>query len=252
MAKVTIVDVNPKNIKDYPVKCFMKPDSPAHIAKHKWVMKRFKEGLKVKQIFLNDKLFGFIECIPGESAWRTVDAKGYMFIHCIWIYPNKNKNKGYASKLIKECEKDAKKAGMSGVAVTASEGPFMADRKLFLKNGFKVVDEEESFSLLVKQFKKGTLPKFKDHKKQLAKLKGFQILYSAQCPWVVRCIDECKGIIKKNKIKVTEYKTAKQAQDAPSVYGGIFNLVKDGELLADHYISSRRFENILKKVGSKK
>jgi hypothetical protein len=174
-----------------------------------------------------------------------------MFIHCTWIYPNKNKNKGYASKLIKECEKDAKEAGMLGMATVASSGPFMADEKLFIKNGFKMIEEDGTFSLLVKQFKKGKLPKFKDYKKQLAKIKGFQILYSNQCPWVARMMEECKGIIKKNKIKVTEYKTAKQAQDAPSAYGGIFNLVKDGELLAEHYVSKRRFENILKQKKAK-
>jgi len=48
------------------------------------------------------------------------------------------------------------------------------------------------------------------------------------------------------KLKVTELKNAKQAQDAPSVYA-VFNMVYDGKLLVDHYISSTRFQNIINK-----
>jgi hypothetical protein len=54
-------------------------------------------------------------------------------------------------------------------------------------------------------------------------------------------------MIKKLNLKITELKTPKQAQEAPSVYS-VFTLIKDGKILADHYISSTRFRNILKKV----
>ena len=48
------------------------------------------------------------------------------------------------------------------------------------------------------------------------------------------------------KLNFTELKSAKDAQNAPSIYS-IYNLIYNGKLLADHYISSRRFQNILKK-----
>ncbi len=75
----------------------------------------------------------FIEYVPGEHAWRAVDAKDYMFIHCMWTSANKYKSKGYASLLIDECINDAEKQGMSGVAVVTSEGPFMTGKDLFLE-----------------------------------------------------------------------------------------------------------------------
>lgn len=53
---------------------------------------------------------------------------------------------------------------------------------------------------------------------------------------------------KKNKItiRLNEIKSAKDAQNAPSVHS-TFTLIKDGKILADHYISTTRFKNILKK-----
>ena len=48
------------------------------------------------------------------------------------------------------------------------------------------------------------------------------------------------------ELKLTELKSAKEAQNAPSIYAS-FNLIYNGKLLADHYISNRRFENIINK-----
>jgi hypothetical protein len=39
---------------------------------------------------------------------------------------------------------------------------------------------------------------------------------------------------------------AKEAQNAPS-YCGVFNLLWNGWLLSDHYVSKGRFANLLKK-----
>ena len=56
-----------------------------------------------------------IEYIPGEHCWRPVDAAGYMFIHCIFLgFKKKYKEKGYGSRLIDECENDAKDKNMKG------------------------------------------------------------------------------------------------------------------------------------------
>jgi hypothetical protein len=76
-------------------------------------------------------------------------------------------------------------------------------------------------------------------------------VYSLQCPWVARFIDEMKKRFTELDIKITELKTADEAQNAPSVYAS-FNLIYNGKLLSDHYISKRRFENIINKEISKK
>jgi YoaP-like/Acetyltransferase (GNAT) family len=249
MPDVVIIDVDENNISQYPPKCFLNPKNEGYQIKLEWLKKRFSEGLKIKLLYLETKCIGFIEYVPGEYAWRAVDAKGYMFIHCIWISPNKHKEKGYGSLLVKECMKDAEKEGKYGIAVVTSEGPFMAGKDLFLKNEFKsIASAKPSFELMVKILKEGPLPKFNDWEKQLSKYEGLNIIYSNQCPWVTRSIKELSEITKKKglKLKVTELKNAEQAQNAPSIYA-VFNLIYNGKLLIDHYISNTRFLNIINK-----
>ena len=245
-----IIDVNENNISQYPPTCFLNPKNVGYQIKTEWLKERFKEGLKIKALYLeNDKkCHGFIEYVLGEYAWRAVEAKGYLFIHCIWVSPNKFKNKGYGSLLVEECIKDAEKQGKAGVAVIASEGPFMANKALFLKNGFKEAQKSGVFTLLVKQLRKAPEPKFKDFENQLSNYEGLNIVYSNQCPWVARFMSELPETIKGKslEINIVESKTAEQAQAAPSIYA-VFNLVNDGQLLSNHYISNTRFLNIVNK-----
>jgi hypothetical protein len=48
------------------------------------------------------------------------------------------------------------------------------------------------------------------------------------------------------KLNISILDSAKKAQQAPSGYG-VYSLVYDGKLLADHYISNTRFKNIITK-----
>ena len=250
-SKMKIISLNSENIFEYQPVCFLNPKNEGYLKKLEWLKERFSKGLIIKLLYLENekKCSGFIEYIPGEYAWRAVDAKGYIFIHCIWISPNKHKGKGYGSLLVKECIKDAKKEGKYGVVVVTSEGPFMAGKALFLKNGFKsVAKAKPSYELMIKTIKSGHLPKFKDWEKQLSQYKGLNIIYTNQCPWVARSIKELSEIAKKKglKLKIVELENARQAQDAPSIYTA-FNLIYNGKLLVDHYISSKRFLNIIDK-----
>lgn len=251
MERINIVSVDENNISEYEPTCFLNPKNEGYQIKRKWLKQRFSEGMKIKLLYLEGekKPVGFIEYVPGEFAWRAVSAKGYIFIHCVWISKNKYKNMGYASQLVEEAVKDAKAEKMNGVAVVTSEGPFMAGKDLFEKNGFKSIESiKPSFELMIRSFKEAPEPKVKDWEGQLKKYKGLNILYTKQCPWVARFIDELSDIVKKEsiKLKITEIKTAKEAQNAPSLYAS-FNLINDGKLLADHYISTTRFKNIIKK-----
>jgi hypothetical protein len=47
-------------------------------------------------------------------------------------------------------------------------------------------------------------------------------------------------------LKISKIKTAKAARSAPSGYG-VMNIVKNKMVFADHYISGKRFDNILKR-----
>ncbi|MBN2244760.1 MAG: GNAT family N-acetyltransferase [Candidatus Aminicenantes bacterium] len=248
--KPLIIDLDEKNIEQYPPVCFLNPKNAGYLIKKDWLLKRFAEELKIKLLYFeNDKkCHGFIEYIPGEYAWRAVDAKEYLFIHCIWITPNDIKKKGYGSLLVRECLDDARKQGKLGAAVITSTGAFMADKGLFLKNGFKEVETQGDHSLLVYHLKKGPLPRFKDWKSKLSSYTGLHIIYSNQCPWVSRFMTEVDAVLKDQgmKIDIKELKTAREAQEAPSIYA-TFNLINHGKLLADHYISLTRFKNILNK-----
>lgn len=48
------------------------------------------------------------------------------------------------------------------------------------------------------------------------------------------------------ELKILEINNYKDAQMAPSIYG-VFNLVYNGKLIAEHYISEKRYRNILEK-----
>ncbi len=247
-----IIQVDEKNLTDYPqVICFINPNNKYFRMKIDWLKKRFSEGLTLKVIKPDQagKVAGYIEYVPGEFAWRAVDASGYMFIHCLWVYPNNNKKKGLGSALLEEVEADARMAKMKGVAAISSDGSFMANRDLFVKNGYAVKEEKEKCQLMVKNFSKDqAVLGFTSTADARSNLKGWHMIYSSQCPWVARFVEEAKPIIKKHQLdmSIRELSTAREAQQAPSVYS-VFNLIKDGKLLADRYISTTRFENILKK-----
>ncbi|MGI9543433.1 MAG: GNAT family N-acetyltransferase [Cyclobacteriaceae bacterium] len=244
-----IISVTPENVSEHGLFCIKDKKSPGFKKKLAWFQKRFEEGLKFRLIQADDGgVAGFIEYIPSQYAWRPVDAKNYLFIHCIMMYPNKYKGHQYGTRLVQSCLEDAKKNGKAGVAVMTSKGTWMADQRLFLKNGFKVVDKKDRFELLAFQIKKGPEPKFYDWPRELKKYKGWHLVYSDQCPWHDKAAEVLSKTAAENNIelKVKKLATAKAAQKAPTGFG-VFNLVKDGKVLADHYISETRFKNILKK-----
>lgn len=244
-----IVEVNTENIEDHPqVICFINQKHEYYHKKIDWLKEQFKNGLKIKLLYIDQdkKPVGFIEYVPGENCWRSVSAKGYMFIHCLWINGKKYQKQGLGGLLIKEVEKDA--ANMKGVAVITSGNSFMANSDIFTKNGYVKISESGKDQLMVKQCKKGALPSINDWQKELNRYKGLTIVYSRQCPWVARFIEEAKPIFEKEKLNpdIIEIKTAEQAQKAPSLYA-VFNLIYNGKLLADRYISTTRFSNIVRK-----
>ena len=247
--KTRIVTVTADNLTDYPqVICFINPKHEFYHKKIEWLDQQFKNGLRIKLLFIEKekKPVGFIEYIPGAQCWRSVQADGYMFIHCLWTNGKIYQHQGLGAELIAEVERDAK--DMLGVAVIASDKAFMANRDIFIKHGYELAGESGKEQLLVKAFKKEPLPRINDWESVLNSYQGLNIVYSKQCPWVARFMEEVKPILAEEHldVNITEIKTAKQAQNAPSLYA-TFNLIYNGKLLADRYISTTRFKNILKK-----
>jgi hypothetical protein len=254
MREARIIDMNAENIFDYGFCGTKNIKHEGCRRKAEWFKKRLAEGMKYKVLYSEEKgMIGLIEYIPGEYAWRAVEAVGYMVIHCLCIFYKPYREKGAATEMIDECIKDAKKEKKHGVAVVTRDGAWMAGKGVFVKKGFEVLDKAEpDFELLVKKFKKDApTPKFRGNwETVLAKYKrGLTIFWSDQCPYIAKSIHEIRETIKKKygiKANIIEMKDHKQAQNAPSPYA-IFSLIYDGELLAFHPISNKRFMNIMDK-----
>jgi L-amino acid N-acyltransferase YncA len=256
--KVKVIEITEKNFSDYAYCGYKNPKQEGYRRKAAWVKKQLPKGLKFKNLYSEkDGVIGSIEYVPGKHTWRPIEAKGYMVIHCIFIINKRNKGKGYGSRLVKEAIKDAKRQNMDGVAVVTSKGTWMAGKDLFLKLGFTTVDTAPpSFELLVKKFKKQAEdPKFKGkwQKKIAAYPKGLVIIHSDQCPYVAKAMSEIPETAKTQYGKsprLIELKNSRDAQNAPCGFG-IFNIICEGTLVAEHPISNARFRNIMNKEAKK-
>jgi len=244
--ELEIVNVTAHNIDDHGLGCLEDRKHPGFSRKKQWMESQKEHGIGIKILKESGKKVGFVEFIDGEHAWRGVEAKGYLFIHCIWVYGKVNLSKGYGSMLINDCINDARKTGKDGVAVLCSSGSWLADNTVFLKNGFVIVDEFEKFTLLVRKFNKSPDPKI--IKQKTIGSGNMKLTYAMQCPFYSKNIPEIEELAKQEKalIDFKEIESPKEAQNAPSPYG-VFNLTYNGKLLADYYTSKARFKNILKK-----
>ena len=170
--KIEVVEVSSGNLAEHPQAiCFINPKHELYGRKVEWLEEQFGYGLKIKLLYLEGEKrpVGFIEYVPGEHCWRPVNAKGYLFIHCLWTNGNKHQHQGLGGRLIEEAEKDAE--GTLGVCVVTSAKPFMAGKDLFVKRGYTVTAESGKEQLLVRQFKEGPPPSIND---SVGKLEGYR------------------------------------------------------------------------------
>ena len=250
--EIEIIDVNAGNVDDVGFFCCRnKRETEGYQRKLRWLKKRFAEGLRMKTIGSGGR--GVIEYIPGEYAWRAVEAKGYMFIHCLWITGSR-RNVGCATSLLNECIKDAKAARMKGVAMVTSEGHFSIGRRFLKKHGFESVGKASpSFELNVLNFGKGGKVEWSgDFDKRIADLgKGLSIFTSDQCPYFFGGIEtmveaaDGKGI----KTKIIVLKSSSDVRRlSPNPYG-TFAAVYNGELLSYYPPGRKPFLKRLEMLG---
>jgi hypothetical protein len=246
---INIIDVTTDNVSEAGIYCIKDKKSHGYHAKVEWFKSKINKGLKIKIAADNKgKQIGFIEYIPSELAWRPVKANNFYFIQCIAIFVKDAKEKGIGSQLLLAVEEDAVNNKKAGICAMSSDGPWIANKSLFQKNNFIIADKLERFELMVKIFdSKVSKPHFFNWIKEQTKYKGWHLVFSDQYPWHEKSITDIRQSAMDNGITLTVKKlaTPKEAQKAPSGFG-TFSLIKDGKLLADHYISRTRFENILK------
>jgi hypothetical protein len=249
--KTNLIDVTTTNVHQTGFFCYMsKRKSEGYKQKLQWLKARFDEGLRIKMLPLPAR--GFIEYIPGEFAWRGINAKGFMVIHCLWIV-GQSKGKGYSKLLLDECIADAKKSNMDGVAMVTSEGNWLAGKDILLNSGFESVGTiQPPYELLVKKFRDVSSPSFvKNIQQRVTQYQsGLTVFRSDQCPYLEDATNTVATVAKELGIKyrVVEMKSAKDVRTkSPSVYG-VFSIVYDGKLLSHHYLLKKDLVERIKKL----
>ena len=242
--QVKIISVDAADVDEERFFCYKsKPKSEGYQHKLDWLRQSFAEGLRLEILYEGNRSVGYVEYVPGEYAWRAVKAEGYMVIHCLWVV-GRGKGKGYGSRLLDRCVESAREAHMRGVAMVSSSRVWLAGSKVFLKNGFEVVDRAPpAFELLVRQFDDGPLPTFPDDWDQrLMRFgTGLSVVYADQCPYMPDAVTDVLTAAQEKGIKARTVKleSSQQVQEsAPSAYG-VFGVVYDGQLVSYHYLGKK-------------
>ena len=248
--EVKLIEVTPANVEEYGVFCAKNKKAPGYQEKIDWMRNKLNRGVKLLILANGDgKQLGFVEYTPAESAWRAVEAPNYLFIQCIYVARKMNRDQNLGSLLLSAIESDAQNRGRVGVCVLTSDGPWLANKALFEKNGFQEAASRGRFELMFKKLDpKAKTPVFIDWADSLKEHQGWHLLYADQCPWHLKSVTALEDVAREQGVplQVTRLNDPAKAQQGPSGFG-TFALVKDGKLLADHYLSATRFRNILKK-----
>ncbi len=255
-----LIQVTSENYQSFAFCGYKNPKRPGYSEKTHWLLERFKEGLQVWVVQAGkDGTQGMIEYVPGKYCWRPLVAENCMVIHCLFMgFKKTYKGQGWGTRLIQQCEADAKREKLAGVAVVVREGAFMADESIFAKLGYGVVDQAPpDFKLMAKMFSpKAVLPKFSPGLNKVPKAwgEGLVILRADQCPYTVTNVKEMVDVAKtrfKLTAKVITITSAAKAQQIPNPFG-TFAVMYNGEIVAHHPISATRFGNIMAKCTAVK
>jgi len=248
-----LIDIDAANFDTFPCCGIKSAVHPGRQSKCGWLEANARFGLRAKMLLAPDgEPSGYIEYVPGEYAWRGVEAAGFMFIHCVWIFSKRHRGNGWGSVMVQGCLDDARKAGMRGAAAMIREGAWLAGRGLFLANGFEPVDTAPpDYRLLARKFDSGTAnPAFgKGWDERLAHYsRGLTVIRSSQCPHIEKFAAEIIEAAENEygiRPKVVDLKSWSDARNAPTPYA-VFAVIYNGRLVADHQISRTRFRNIMK------
>jgi hypothetical protein len=221
-------------------------------SKKAWMKEVFEDGLMFRKLDVRGKVF--MEYIPAEKAWCSIDALGYMHINCFWV-SGQFKGKGYANRLLEACIEDAKSKGRHGLTVVASENPppFLSDPDYLKYKGFSAADTAEPFFILyyLPFAENAPVPRFKECAKQgKIEEKGMVLYYTNQCPHTNKYVPLIVNLAKERgaEISVHKIETTEQAQSAPTpitTYGFFY----EGVFLTNEIFGPAKFEKFMDQNG---
>ncbi len=250
MPALELLDVTESNVDEAGFFCAMsKPDLPGYQEKLAWLKARFREGLKLKIITRGGR--GFIEYIPGEYAWRAIQAPRFMVVHCLWVV-GKAKKRGLGAALIDACVQDARAAGMRGVAALAARGRLgLVDTDFFLRLGFQVVDTAPpGLDLVALKFGSGPEPRFLASRPPVSS--GLTIFSSPQCPYTHQAAEQVLAVARQIKVPARAVRLEnldRLRNFAPSAYCS-FDIVHGGQVVANlfHHMTPARLRRLIDQV----
>jgi hypothetical protein len=252
--KFPITTVTSENLDKVGFFCYMSARKTAGYAcKKGWVNDRLSEGLQIRMV-LPPEGRGFIEYIPGEYAWRAVNADGYHFIHCLWVV-GRSKGQGVAAQLMDLCEQEALENKKCGVAMVTSEEHYMVKKKYLENRGYIAVDTAPpAYNLMVKKFKDGPDPTFCGDWERKAGIfgAGLTVLRADQCPYLESAVSGYSKMAKEIGVPIRDIilKSADEVRrKAPSAYG-IFNLVYNGRYIGDQYLDKETLRKHITSIDS--
>ena len=207
--------------------------------KRDWLVARFEEGLQLRLLGAGQR--GFIEFIPGASAWRAMErADDLVVIHCLWVV-GKSKGQGHARALLEEAEAWAKNNGFCGIAALISSGNWLVGKDILERRGYESVDQAApGFDLMLKEFAPGPAPRLCGgwEQKAAAMQPGLAVLRSAQCPYLEDAAAHAKAAAEELGLAFSDRVITSASELrvlSPTPYG-VFALAHDGRLLASHYL----------------
>ena len=123
----------------------------------------------------------------------------------------------------------------------------MTGKEVFLRNGFQIVGAAGRFQLVIHRLRAGPEPRFRDIRGNANQYQGLHVVYCAQCPMLPKSVNDLSEMAAEHglDLKITWLNSVLEAQNAPSHYG-VFNLLWNGRLLSDHYVSKGRFKYLLR------
>lgn len=222
------------------------------MSKKNWLKARLDEGL----VFLKCNVRGkcFIEYIPAEYAWTPVEAKGYMYINCLWV-SGQFKGHGYSNLLLDQCIGDSREKGAKGLVILSSKKKkgYLADPEYMKYKGFETVDAAEPyFELMYLPFDESAdKPCFKSTVHEHENMPGgFVLYYTNQCPFTAKYVPLLENMAKERGIAlhVVHIQSREEAQNAPVPFT-TFSLFYNGELVTHEILSEKKFEKILVNKG---
>ena len=93
-----LIDVDAASFDAMPCCGIKSPTHPGRQQKRCWLEANARFGLRAKMLLAPDgQPSGYIEYLPGEFAWRGVEASGFMFIHCVWVFFRQHQRKGWGA-----------------------------------------------------------------------------------------------------------------------------------------------------------